>query len=84
MAATRSRKRISRHGNVDAPVTVWNIEEDGTVLLGDGEGGFRDQASYSLDGVALAMVSEDFNEDGHLDLAVVGTNVSVLLADWGP
>ena len=77
MAATRSRKRISPHGVAAGAAGSF-------LFWGMAKAVFAARQSYSLDEMALAMVSADFNEDGHLDLAVVGTNVSVLLSDWEP
>ena len=74
---TRSRKRISQLGLAAGAAGSF-------LFWGMAKAVFATRPSYSLGGAALAMVSEDFNEDGHLDLAVVGTNVSVLVADWGP
>ena len=74
---TRSSKRIGHLGLAAGAAGSF-------LFWGRAKAVFAARQSYSLGGAALAMVSEDFNEDGQLDLEVVGTNVSVLLADWGP
>ena len=61
-----------------------------TVLLGNGNGTFQTAGSYSVGGAPDAIVADDFNGDGNLDLAVAvaknpdGSNantVALLLGD---
>jgi hypothetical protein len=58
-----------------------------TLLRGDGTGGFfnpADATTYATDAQPIAAVAGDFNDDGHLDLAVLNqgsATVSIYLGD---
>jgi hypothetical protein len=53
------------------------------VFLGNGQGGLHPMVSYSVGKTPRAVVAADFNNDGHLDLAVANQDgfVSILLGD---
>jgi hypothetical protein len=55
---------------------------DVSVLLGNGDGTFKDQVRYEVGYEPWVIVTGDFNEDGHLDLATANVrshDVSLLL-----
>jgi hypothetical protein len=57
------------------------------VLLGNGDGTFKDPVRYDTDQGSIAVVAADFNGDGYPDLAVgnfTAGDISVLInaADW--
>jgi len=57
------------------------LSNDVSVLLGDGAGGFAPAVNHPAVG-PIALVSEDYNEDGRLDLAVVRSfGLSIWLGD---
>jgi hypothetical protein len=54
------------------------------VLLGNGDGTFRREASYTVGSAPTSLVAADFNHDGNLDLAVANSlsdYVSILLGN---
>jgi hypothetical protein len=75
-------------GNIDLAVVNPN-ENSFSILLGQGDGSFQPQTTYSLAqaGTPLSpysIATYDFNGDGRLDLAITnyfGNNVSVLLGN---
>ncbi len=77
-------------GNPDIAVANFSAN-DVTVLLGDGTGNFAPApgSPFALSSSGgnlspVAMAAGDFNEDGHLDVAVANSatnNVSILLGD---
>ena len=61
-----------------------STDDDVSILLGNGDGTFRDQVTFPVASSALALDVADFNHDGHLDVVVItrGTlAVNVLLGD---
>ena len=54
-----------------------------SVLLGDGLGGFSLQSHYDIEANPWSVISGDFDEDGHLDIATANDdrNLSVLFGD---
>src|SRR5713226_3490771 len=55
-----------------------------SVFLGNGDGTFQNQVTYTVGNSPRAVVVADFNKDGKLDLAVTNTNdntVSILLGN---
>jgi len=67
--------------NLDLAVTNSN-DDDVSVLLGDGSGGFGGRQDYPAGQRPYGVVAGDFDSDGDLDLAVTNYNdddVSVLL-----
>ena len=55
-----------------AVVGGYGMQPDyATILLGNGEGGFFDAPRYDAGQSVTAMIVEDFDEDGHLDLAAL-------------
>lgn len=77
--------------DLDLAVTNRGTISNGTtvsVLLGDGDGTFADQVTYTVGTGANHITTADFNEDGNLDLAVSnrgsngdGTTFSVLIGN---
>jgi hypothetical protein len=68
-------------GNLDL-ATVNGIDNDVSILLGDGTGAFTAAGDYKVGAVSVAV--GDFNGDGNLDLATasfLGQKVSILLGD---
>jgi hypothetical protein len=54
------------------------------ILLGNGDGTFQPQVTYSVGTLPASIVTADFNGDGKLDLAVVNVfdnNISILLGN---
>jgi len=72
-------------GHVDIAVSLQYMSANNVaVLLGNGNGTFVYSGSYTAGGQPRAFATEDFNDDGHLDLAVTnpGTNnISILLGN---
>jgi hypothetical protein len=62
---------LNRDGNQDLAVIDYG-GGSGTldIFLGDGTGHFRKKSSYPLGGDSALVVVDDFNRDGHLDVAV--------------
>jgi hypothetical protein len=58
--------------NNDGKLDVVVAKEDGTalILLGNGDGTFKQGSTYSLNGYLGIVISADFNQDGNADLAV--------------
>ncbi|HEV2395738.1 MAG TPA: FG-GAP-like repeat-containing protein [Candidatus Sulfotelmatobacter sp.] len=55
-----------------------------SILLGNGDGTFQPQVTYSVGTLPASIVTSDFNSDGKLDLAVVNlfdNNISILLGN---
>ena len=73
------------NGDRIADLVTTNIGSDTlSVLLGNGDGNFRDPMTIRLPEQPRAVVLHDFNEDGKLDMAVAtaGNNrVTILLGD---
>ena len=70
-------------GHTDLAVANWG-SGDVSVLLGNGDGTFRDQVRYAAGTMPIALVAGDFNGDGRIDLAVANSysnDVSVLLGN---
>jgi|HubBroStandDraft_2_1064218.scaffolds.fasta_scaffold02271_7 hypothetical protein len=63
---------FNEDGNLDLAVVEDVGTGDGTlaIFLGDGKGGFKLSASYTLGPVSVSVAVADFNGDGHLDVAV--------------
>ena len=78
-------------GDLDLAVAIKFLASSGigtngcvTILLGNGDGAFRDGGSFTTGIAPIALVAGDFTGDGHLDLAVAdyGSNdVTLLLGD---
>jgi hypothetical protein len=49
------------------------------VLLGDGSGGLSDPICFTVDSSPMDIAVGDFNGDGRCDLAVAGSNTSILM-----
>src|SRR5262249_43942443 len=65
-------------------LVVGNLTSaDVSILLGDGHGRFRLEATYPVDFSATAVAAADFDGDGDLDLAVAtfSTFLLILLGD---
>jgi FG-GAP-like repeat len=79
---------FNHDGKLDAAVATESLDEV-DVLLGNGDGTFQPETSYTVGGFPEAVVAADFNGDGILDLASAdsfGTDeldasVSVLLGN---
>ena len=56
-------------GRLDLAVANFS-SQNVTLLLGTGDGNFKNGQPISLDGAPSALVAADFNDDGNLDLAV--------------
>ena len=73
------------NGDRFADLVTTNISSDTlTILLGNGDGNFRDPIIVSLPEQPRAAVLHDFNGDGALDLAVVtacNNRETILLGD---
>ncbi len=73
---------FNNDGNAD--LTTANIDNNVSVLLGNGHGGFAKQNTFAVEKDPLDINISDFNADGNADLVVAneGSNsVSVLLGD---
>jgi uncharacterized repeat protein (TIGR01451 family) len=66
---------INEDGNTDIVAADFQNSQV-LVLLGDGQGGFTQQASVSVASNPRSVVLADFNGDGHLDMAVNHTTFS--------
>jgi hypothetical protein len=73
------------NGSLD-PASAGQRKGDVSILLGQGNGLFQAQRRIPMNGLPLALVTGDFNNDGFLDLAVLvaepagrGAHVSILL-----
>ena len=65
-------------------VTANNDDDNVSVLLNDGDGGFDPVANFSVGDAPQVVVTGDFNLDGRLDLATVNrrsADVSILLGE---
>jgi type II secretory pathway component GspD/PulD (secretin) len=78
---------FNNDGNPDIAVTDM-ANNRVLILLGNGDGTFKDPVAYATGGNPVALVAEDFNKDGALDLAVVNqgdgktaSSVSILLGN---
>lgn len=79
---------FNEDGNLDLAVANTGGKTI-TILLGDGQGGFREGASYGVGLGAASVAVGDFNNDGKLDLAVAvegvnlnyGATVKILLGN---
>ena len=73
------------NGDGLADLITTNIGNDSlSILLGNGDGSFRDPMTLRLPEQPRAVVLQDFNDDGKLDMAVAnaGNNrVTILLGD---
>jgi len=77
---------FNNDGNLDVVVTFGNYTSDCcfglSVLLGNGDGTFAKHVDFTLGEIPSAIVTGDFNGDGHLDAAVLlETSVAVLLGN---
>jgi len=50
-----------------------------SVLLGKGDGKFGKAKKYSLNGNAIQVVTDDFNMDGKLDIAVTASGANAFV-----
>ncbi|SFS52759.1 FG-GAP-like repeat-containing protein [Marininema halotolerans] len=72
-------------GNLDLAVTNLGVENSGTtisVLLGNGDGSFATQTTFTVGTGPDGITTGDFNNDGSLDLAISDSGdatVSILL-----
>jgi hypothetical protein len=72
---------------VASPIATGDFNDDGNLdlatedvlLLGQGNGTFRAGGKFSTYNMVSLMAVSDFNGDCHLDVAVAGTGVGVLL-----
>lgn len=71
------------NSGVDIVTWIFSCEHNNvTVRLGDGAGGFGNPTSYNTGDAPIWMDTGDFNDDGHLDLAVAtadGNSITILL-----
>ena len=71
-------------GRTDLAVANLRLDNDVSVLLGNGDGTFQTQVTYAVGSVPGAIVAGDFNGDGRTDLAVANyddNDVSILLGN---
>jgi len=66
---------FNQDGNLDLAIANRTTAANGTVivLLGDGQGGFGSPQTYNVVGQPAGIAVGDFNNDGRMDLAVLGT-----------
>jgi hypothetical protein len=72
---------FNQDGNKDLAVANYG-DDNVSILLGNGDGTFRPQTTYSVGSNPDSLAVGDFNNDGHQDLAVANysdNTVSVLL-----
>ena len=70
-------------GHTDLAVAN-ELDDDVSVLLGNGDGTFQNQVTYPVGTDPIALVAGDFNGDGRTDLAVAdygSKGVSILLGN---
>jgi hypothetical protein len=76
--------------NGDGKLDLASINFDGStpgavvIILGNGDGTFQSGASYAVGGEPANVAVGDFNQDGHLDLAVtdsLDSGISILLGN---
>jgi hypothetical protein len=60
-------------GIPDQAVTITSTNSV-SILIGTGDGNFQPPVNYSVGTYPIAIVTADFNHDGHLDLAVLNNN----------
>ena len=60
---------FDKDGNLDL-VTVNSLNNDVSVLLGDGNGNFSSPTNFPAGDDPVSVVTGDFDEDGILDLAI--------------
>jgi hypothetical protein len=77
---------FNEDGNIDLVVTnsVGGSSDTVSILLGNGDGTFQPQQTYSVGFGAQGVAVEDFNSDGSADVAVTNNRdntVSVLLGN---
>src|SRR5262245_50078828 len=80
LTSCRSQRKQARHGPKRTPTHRHNFE----VLEDRLTPSFSPAVPYVVDASPMAIVSADFNNDGHLDLATANPNggtISVLLGD---
>ncbi len=64
--------------------TCSRAEQSVTILLGNGDGTFRDRTDFDVGISPRSVVAFDFNDDGNIDLAtanLLSDNISVLLGN---
>lgn len=64
---------FNRDGVPDLAAVSWGGTPYLSILLGDGNGGFRPPVLYPLDLESMDLVARDFDNDGDVDLAVAET-----------
>jgi large repetitive protein len=76
---------FNRDGRLDLAVAAADVNDNNIViLLGNGDGTFRQGGSYTVGLGATSLAAADFNHDGNLDLAVANEEsgyVSILLGN---
>lgn len=74
---------VNSDGILDAVATTWGAS-NAQVLLGNGDGSFRNGDNLASGGIVAECFSlADLNADGHLDLAIVSTTSTALLSKVG-
>ncbi len=69
------------NGDKKLDLAVTNSDNTVSVLLGNGDGTFRQHVDYPADTSLSAVAAADFNSDGKQDLAVASTSNGLLLGN---
>ena len=67
-----AERRLSRPDCTDLAVADPG-SGDVSILLGNGDGTFQNPVTYAVGTDPVALVTGDFNGDGHTDIAVANT-----------